>query len=243
MSALELVGIAGAMAIAAFVQSISGFGLALLSVPLMSLFADVRLSVVVVNLIGLVTTSAQAWKEKEHADAPLAIRVTVAAIIGMPLGLVAFLFMSETYLKIGLGIVVLFVTFLLMRGFTLRSASRSADWWLGGASGALSTSVGTNGPPLVFLFQARQMPQEIFRATISRVFILSNIVTVTIFAIAGKITQDSIIAAVVSLPILVIAISAGFWTRRFVNQQRFRILVLTLLVISGMSTIVSAVFS
>ncbi len=243
MSALELIGIASAMAIAAFVQSISGFGLALLSVPLMSLFADVRLSVVVVNLIGLVTTSAQAWKEKEHADVPLALRVTLAAIIGMPIGLVAFLFMSETYLKVGLGIVVLFVTFLLMRGFTLRSASRAADWWLGGASGALSTSVGTNGPPLVFLFQARQMPQEIFRATISRVFILSNIVTVIIFVFAGKITQDAIIAAVISLPVLVIAISAGFWTRRFVNQQRFRILVLTLLMISGVSTIVSAVFT
>lgn len=243
MSVLELIGIASAMAIAAFVQSISGFGLALLSVPLMSLFADVRLSVVVVNLIGLVTTSAQAWKEREHADAPLAVRVTVAAIIGMPLGLVAFLFMSETYLKVGLGIVVLFVTLLLMRGFTLRSTTRTADWLLGGASGALSTSVGTNGPPLVFLFQARQMPQEIFRATISRVFILSNIVTVIIFASAGKITVDSIVAAAVSLPVLVIAISAGFWTRRFVNQQRFRILVLTLLVISGLSTIVSAIFS
>jgi len=243
MSVLELIGIASAMAIAAFVQSISGFGLALLSVPLMSLFTDVRLSVVVVNLIGLVTTSAQAWKEREHADAPLAVRVTVAVIIGMPLGLVAFLFMSETYLKVGLGIVVLFVTLLLMRGFTLRSTTRTADWLLGGASGALSTSVGTNGPPLVFLFQARQMPQEIFRATISRVFILSNIVTVIIFASAGKITVDSIVAAAVSLPVLVIAISAGFWTRRFVNQQRFRILVLTLLVISGLSTIVSAIFS
>lgn len=243
MSVLELVGIASAMAIAAFVQSISGFGLALLSVPLMSLFADVRLSVVVVNLIGLVTTSAQAWKEKEHADRPLALRVTIAAIVGMPVGLVAFLFMSETFLKVGLGIVVLFVTFLLMRGFTLHSASRTADWLLGGASGALSTSVGTNGPPLVFLFQARQMPQEIFRATISRVFILSNIVTVIIFAFAGKITQDAIVAAVISLPVLVIAISAGFWTRQFVNQQRFRILVLTLLIISGLSTIVSAVFS
>lgn len=243
MSVLELVGIAGAMAIAAFVQSISGFGLALLSVPLMSLFADVRLSVVVVNLIGLVTTSAQAWKEKEHADGALAIRVTIAAVVGMPLGLLAFVFLSETYLKVGLGVVVLFVTFLLMRGFTLQSTSRAADWWLGGTSGALSTSVGTNGPPLVFLFQARQMPQEIFRATISRVFILSNIVTVTIFAFAGKITQDSIVAAVVSLPVLVIAISAGFWARRFVNQQRFRILVLTLLVISGLSTIVSAIFS
>jgi uncharacterized membrane protein YfcA len=243
MSVLELVGIAGAMAIAAFVQSISGFGLALLSVPLMSLFADVRLSVVVVNLIGLVTTSAQAWKEREHADGSLAIRVTMAAIMGMPLGLLAFLFMSETYLKIGLGIVVLFVTFLLMRGFTMQSTSRAADWWLGGASGALSTSVGTNGPPLVFLFQARQMGQEVFRATISRVFIFSNVVTVFIFAFAGKITQDTIVATIVALPVLVVAIAAGFWTRQFVNQQRFRILVLTLLVISGVSTIVSAVFA
>ena len=242
MSGLELVGIAAAMAVAAFVQSISGFGLALLSVPLMSLFADVRLSVVVVNLIGLVTTSAQAWKEREHADGPLAIRITIAAIIGMPLGLVAFLLLSETYLKISLGIVVLFVTLLLMRGFTLQSTSRVADWWLGGASGALSTSVGTNGPPLVFLFQARQMEQQKFRATISRVFIFSNVVTVTIFAFAGKITRDTIVATVVALPVLIVAIAAGFWTRRFVNQQRFRVLVLTLLVISGISTIVSAIF-
>jgi uncharacterized membrane protein YfcA len=87
------------------------------------------------------------------------------------------------------------------------------------------------------------MGQEVFRATISRVFIFSNVVTVFIFAFAGKITQDTIVATIVALPVLVVAIAAGFWTRQFVNQQRFRILVLTLLVISGVSTIVSAVFA
>ena len=237
----ELIGIAAAIAVAAFVQSISGFGLALLSVPLMSLFTDVRLAVVVVNLIGLVTTSAQAVKERQHADVALANRITIAAIAGMPLGLLAFVRLSETWLKLGLGVVVLVITFYLMRGFTLVATSRVMDWLFGGISGALSTSVGTNGPPLVFLFQARQLPQENFRATISRIFIFSNIVTVAIFAFAGKITQDALIAFIVAVPVLIIAIAIGFWARKFIDQQRFRILVLTLLVISGVSTIVSAV--
>jgi uncharacterized protein len=241
MSTMEFVGIACAVGIAAFVQSISGFGLALLSVPLMSLFADVRLSVVVVNLIGLVTTSAQAWKEREYAEKRLATRITLAAIAGMPFGFIAFVFMSETVLKIGLGIVVLVITLLLLRGFTVRSSSQAMDWIFGSLSGALSTSVGTNGPPLVFLFQARQLTQEVFRATISRIFIFSNVVTVSIFLVAGKVTLQSLVAAAISLPVLFVAIFLGFRTRRFVNQQRFRILVLVLLTISGFSTIVSAV--
>jgi uncharacterized membrane protein YfcA len=238
---MEFVGIAFAVGIAAFVQSISGFGLALLSVPLMSLFADVRLSVVVVNLIGLVTTSAQAWKEREYAEKRLAIRITLAAIVGMPFGFIAFVFLSETVLKIGLGIVVLVITLLLLRGFTVRSSSQAMDWMFGSISGALSTSVGTNGPPLVFLFQARQLTQEVFRATISRIFIFSNVVTVSIFLVAGKVTLQSLIAAAISLPVLFVAIFLGFRTRRYVDQQRFRILVLVLLTISGFSTIVSAV--
>ena len=241
MPVSELAGIAIAIAIAAFVQSISGFGLALLSVPLMSLFTDVRLAVVVVNLIGLVTTSAQAVKERQHADVGLANRITIAAILGMPIGLVAFIFLSETWLKVGLGVVVLVITFYLMRGFTLVATSKTMDWIFGGISGALSTSVGTNGPPLVFLFQARQFPQENFRATISRIFIFSNIVTVAIFAVAGKITQDALIAFIVAVPVLIVAIAIGFWARKFINQKRFRILVLTLLAISGVSTIVSSI--
>jgi uncharacterized membrane protein YfcA len=241
MSLMELAGIALAIAIAAFVQSISGFGLALLSVPLMSLFTAVRLAVIVVNLVGLVTTSAQAWKERQYADSQLAVRLTIAAILGMPLGLLAFLWLSESLLKIGLGIVVLFITFLLMRGFTVRSTSPVADWSLGALSGAFLTSVGTNGPPLVFLFQARQLTQEVFRATISRIFIFSNIVSVIIFAVAGKITRESLIATMVALPVLAVSISMGFWVRKFVDQRRFRILVLSLLSISGLSTIVSAI--
>lgn len=240
MPIAELIGIAIAISIAAFVQSISGFGLALLSVPLMSLFTDVRLAVVVVNLIGLVTTSAQAIKERQHADVTLANRITVAAIVAMPLGFVAFVFLSEAVLKLGLGIVVLVITFHLMRGFTMVSTSRAMDWIFGGISGALSTSVGTNGPPLVFLFQARQLPQEKFRATISRVFIFSNIVTVAIFAFAGKITQDALLAFIVAVPALVASIAVGFWARKFIDQKRFRILVFSLLIISGFSTIVSA---
>ena len=115
------------------------------------------------------------------------------------------------------------------------------DYGAGFISGVLNTSLSTNGPPLVFVLQARQLSATTFRATISTVFALCNILGLTLFIVSGKITRDGLIASGVTIPAMFIGQLLGYPIRKHVHGERFRWLVLVLLVGAAISAIVNAI--
>lgn len=240
MSEAQLVWIMVAVAVAAFAQSLTGFGFSLLSVPLMSLLISPKDAVVIATLIAILTTTFQAFHDRKLASARLANRLTLASFVGMPVGLVAFVLLPASVLRLVLGVVVIAATVVLSRGFELRHDSPVYDWSLGALSGALATSLSTNGPPLVFLLSAKKLDGPEFRATISRVFSIVNVVTIVMFVLAGKIHHSAMEGALVALPAMGIALALGFRIRKHVHGDRFRALVLVLLVLSGISAVYGA---
>lgn len=82
-------------------------------------------------------------------------------------------------------------------------------------------------------------PNE-FRATITAVFALGNVVGLSLFILDGKITREGMHAALVALPAWVIGQGLGWPVRKHVHGERFRWMVLTLLFVAGTSAIVFA---
>lgn len=240
LSVGELFGVIMVVAGASFVSKLSGFGFGLVVVPVMSLFLGPQDAVIISTLLGLVTTLNQAWVERGHADVDLVRRLFLSACVGMPFGLVVFLFVPEKGLRVVLGVVVVFAAVLLARGFVLAHASRGAELGFGFVSGVLNTSVSTNGPPLVFLLHARGYEPREFRGTISRVFLYSNVVSVTLFAAAGKVEGRAASAALLAVPVVFFMQWVGTKVQPHVHGNRFRVLVLSLLFLSGASAVLAA---
>ena len=240
MSGGELAWIAGCIAFASFAQTLSGFGFSLLAVPLMTLVVSPRDAVVVATIIGGFSTTSQAVIDRKHVDLSIAKRLILASYAGMPFGLLAFIFVSETGLRLVLGVVVVTAAVLLLRGFRVRDDSHRLDWIFGVMSGFLSTSTSTNGPPLVFLMQARQLAPATFRATINTVFAGVNIGALALFVSAGKVNNNNLSGVAVALPALGVAIAIGYAARRRITQERFNTLVIVLLFLSAISVVVSA---
>jgi uncharacterized protein len=240
VSAVELAVVAAAVFAASFVQVLAGFGFGLLSVPVMTLAISPREAVVVSTLVGITVTSTQAWQFRRDAVRVLSRRMVAAAYAGMPLGLLVFVTVSEDALRIILGCAILVAVVLLARGLNLHHVGPALDVGAGFLSGVLNTSISTNGPPLVFVLQARQLPPAEFRATIVRVFAWSAVAALVLFVAAGKVTRDGLVAAAWALPAMWIGQLAGRPLRRHVTSTRFRVLVLVLLAVAATSTIATA---
>lgn len=240
MSLIDLLWIAGCISFASFAQSLSGFGFSLLAVPLMTLVVSPRDAVVVATVIGALSTTSQAYIDRAFVDAAIAKRLALASFIGMPFGLTAFVLVSETGLRVVLGVVVLVSAVMLLRGFQLHDEKHRLDWVLGVVSGFLSTSTSTNGPPLVFVMQARRIDPAVFRATINTVFSLVNIVAVVMFAVAGKVNTQNLGGVLVAIPALFLALRIGYYFRKRITAEHFRSLVIFLMFLSAGSVIVSA---
>lgn len=240
MTWVELTMVGGAVFIAALMQVLSGFGFALMSVPLMTLAVPTKEAVVISTLLGAGVSSWQAWHLRERTVRPVATRMVVAAYLGMPFGFWVFVAVDDSVLRALLGLAILAAVALLAARIDLRDVGPGLDAGAGFVSGVLNTSLSTNGPPLVFALQARHLEADEFRATINTVFAFSNLLGVSMFVLAGRVTSDGLTAAVVAFPALVAGQLAGLPLRRHVAGERFRVLVLVLLVVAAVSAILSA---
>lgn len=241
MSAGQLVVVALVIAAAAVIQLAAGFGFGLASVPLLAVAVDPHAAVVIALGLATFTNGYQAISGRADADRGVLGRLLGGAVVGLPLGLVVYHAAGDRVLGVLVGLAVLGAVVAIVRGLDLRHAGFALDVAAGAVSGALTTSVGTNGPPLVFVLQARHFTPDRFRATITAAFFVLDIVSVVVFAVTGAITRDVLTAIVASLPGLAIGAAAGIALRRHLHGDRFRRLVLAVLVAAAISTITTSV--
>lgn len=235
----DLIWIMLTVLVAASAQAVSGFGFALLAVPLMSVVISPQEAVIISTLLGAASTVGQSVKDAHATERGIATRLVVSAFVGMPFGLVAFSVAAEDTLRFALGVVVAAATVLIARDFRL-SGGRLAEYGMGFVSGALSTSLSTNGPPLVFLLQSRGLAPQAFRSTINTVFAFSGVASIVFFVASGNVSTTSVTAALWSLPVMGIAIVVGYRIRPFFPPHRFKWLVITLLGLSALSSLYGA---
>lgn len=240
MSSSELTFLALAVLAAGFVQILAGFGFALLSVPLMALAVTTQEAVVISTVLGLLSSGIQTYKGLHEADWTLVRRVTLAALAGIPVGFVLYETLSADTLRLLLGVGVLIAVYLLARGVDFVGRGPIVEWSAGFVSGALASSLSTNGPPLVFALQGRRLPIAVFRSTINAIFVISGATTALVFAIAGDFDRRIGIGIAATLPALVLGVLVGYRVRPYFDERRARHLVLGLLALAGVSALVGA---
>jgi uncharacterized membrane protein YfcA len=238
----DLLAVIVIICIAAILQSISGFGFSLLAMPLLSIFVDIQDAVVIATLCGIFTNAVHLRKDFQLVERSIARRISLSALIGMPLGVVVLSVFSATHMRAIIGAVIVVLVFLMMRNFILKTENTNVDIVLGAFSGLLATSVSTNGPPLVFLLQSKQLDPWRLRATLAYVFTISGCASFIVLMIAGKGSIEAFQYAMLSLPAMYLGTVVGRRARLRVTQEAFKRLMYVLLLATAVSTTLAAFF-
>jgi uncharacterized membrane protein YfcA len=237
-----IAGAVGFAFLAAGTQSLTGFGFALVMVPLLSLIWDVKLAVVTSALLNTVAIlpltveirrSIRPWKV-----APLVL----GSLLGIPVGIVILDRIHPEALKIMVAAVVIAASLVLYFAprIRLEGGGIGSPLLAGMLSGMLRASTSMGGPPAVLYMLSREREMEEFRSTLLAFFLPSGLLTVIGLAIVGRMTPEVLGTSAVALPALAIGLLAGAWLRLRVPQEVFQTLVLAVLVFTGIGVIVSA---
>lgn len=240
MSGSDITAVVIVVFLAALVQVTAGFGFSLTAVPLLAIAVDTRTASMLAAVLSLATSSVQAVQGRADVVWPVARRLWASALVGMPIGLLLFARADERALQLFLGVTTLVLVVLLLRRFDLSHAGRHVDLVAGAAAGVLTTSLNTNGPPLVFLLQGRGLDPWQFRATITTVFTLVGVIGLAGRAAVGGFTSEVLIACAVAPVPLLTGMFSGFRLRRHLDPERFRRLVMALLAVAAISAVVGA---
>lgn len=233
---LLLAGVGAAVFVAAaLAQAITGFGSALVAVPLLALVTEPIAAVVAATTVSLVLTSGAAWQERAYVDVPIARTLTLTGIVGMPAGLLLLAVVDESRLEAWIAAAMLVMVLLVASG--LRIGARGTPF-AGLVSGALLTSTGMNGPPLVMALVDRE-PRR-YRATLQSVFAVQDVVAVAAFLVLGHFSPEAAVltaGGVVGLPL---GWRLGDVMFHRIPAERMRPVVIAGLVVAAVSMLVSA---
>jgi uncharacterized protein len=228
------------VAAAGIAQGLSGFGFSLISIPLLALVVPVKAAIVGGAMLGLVQSGLIVARDHRHVEWRSAAVLVVAALTGMPIGLLVITHVRAQPLQIVIALTVLVFTGLLWRRVRLPTDSLPAEAGVGFTSGVLSTSTGMSGPPLVIALQGRGVPPTAFRATLATVFVSGSAISLLLFWSRGLVTADAVTVAGAGLPGLLVGMLVGERAFRRVDHERFRGIVLVLLVASAALALIGA---
>ncbi|HCV00043.1 MAG TPA: hypothetical protein DGL25_02480 [Dehalococcoidia bacterium] len=240
MSASDLAIISLLSAIAALPQNVAGFGFALVLAPLLVLFLDAGDTVVIVNILAMLSSAAIVWRLRQEIVWPIAGTLFLSSLAGMPLGLLVLLFAEGRVLQVLIAVAVLSGTFALARGLTVGGGNFIAIA-AGIAGGILRTSTSAAGPPIIMYLQARNFPIDTFRATGSFFLMSTGVVAIVLYAATNRLDADVGLAVVAAVPGVVIGTIAGGWLAEYVTEIWFRRGVTALLITTALTALVTAI--
>ena len=240
MSPLDLTLIAVLATIASLPQNVAGFGFALVLAPLLVLFIDAQDTVIIVNILAMLSAAAIVWRLREHIAWRTAGTLFAASFVGMPLGLIVLLVVDARVLQILIALAVLSGTLALARGFTIGAGTPIAAV-AGAAGGFLRTSTSAAGPPIIIYLQGRGLPPDTFRATGSFFLMATGAVALVLYAATGRLDADIGLSVGAAVPGVAIGTAIGAALAGRINERWFRRLVTALLVATAITALVTAI--
>jgi uncharacterized protein len=234
--------IAAIVLVAGFVQSLTGFGFALMATPLLFLLMDPKTAIVLVVTIvsvNMLVLTITYWKD---INKKRTVFMGIGSLIGVPLGTYILIILTPTAIKLAVASIIIVLSIFLLKNST-HYFKQFIPWHMaaGFLSGILTSSTSLGGPPSVLFLLSQNISKKEFLGTISVTGFILAAVTVGMFASMGLIKADILKTALISLP----AMGIGFWIGSIVvkkiNNQLFRYIAISVVILSAVVTIVTTI--
>src|SRR3984885_16050401 len=204
-------------------RGFSGFGSALIFMPLASSLAGPRLVAALLLIIDFVAAAPlvpNAWK---HADRRATGVMVLGALVGVPVGTWFLSRLDPVTTRWIISGFVAALLLLLLSGWRYRGKDYAAlSVGIGALAGFCSGLAQTGGPPIVGYWLGRPMAPVIARANILLFFGASDFFSLVSYAVAGLITPDSIWFSLLVGPVYGIGVWFGSQLFGRASEKLFR---------------------
>lgn len=242
---MTLEGAAAALALApiafvgGFIQGLTGFGSALVTIPLATFFVPLPFALAVFAIVDFANGLRLGLENPKNALLGDIARMVPLMIAGIVTGTTLLVNLPRQASLTALGVFVLgYALYSLARRGAPATVGRNWAFFAGFCGGLSGTLFGAGGPPYAIYLSHRPLTKEQFRATMTLTTIFSIGLRLIAFAVTGLLMRDGVwIAAAASIPAGLFAIYFASKIFRAISREMVMRGVAILLLASGASLI------
>ena len=237
LAALGAIAFAGAL-----IFGLTGFGSALITIPLASHLVPLPFALALFALADLVSAFGVGLENPRNAVRGEWTRLVPMILAGTAVGVTALVNLPRAVGMLLLGVFVLsFALYSLVRRPGARVISARWAWMAGLAGGITSALFGAGGPPYAIYLSQRGLTKEQFRATLGFATMTSISLRVLAFLVTGLLLDLRVwAAAAVAAPCAFAGIAVSRRVFRRISRGMLLRAVTAMLLASGASLIVRA---
>ncbi len=242
MSAGEIAALAGIALLGALVFGITGFGAALITIPLATHLVPLPFALALFAVSDLAMALSIGLENPRNAVRAEWTRLVPMILAGTALGVTLLVNLPRQAGMLLLGIFVLsFALYSLVKRDASRTVSSAWAWLAGLAGGITSTVFGAGGPPYAIYLSQRGLSKEQFRATMGFATMTSIGLRVAAFLITGLLLERQVwIAAAAVVPAALAGIAVSRIAFRRISREALLRAVSLMLLASGGALVLRA---
>ncbi len=228
-------GLAALIIVTAYTfRGVAGFGSGLIAIPLLVLLMPISVVVPMMVLLDYTASVSHSIKHREATQWHIIWPLLPFTLLGVVLALFLFKTVDTSLLVKSLGVFILL--FALYTLFYPKPKHQGSKLWAvpaGTLGGLVGTLFGTGGPLYVIYLQLRQLDKTAFRATVATIFMIDGGIRVGGFFLSGFFTRETLLLALIALPLMALAMYAGEHIHTNISQKTFHRAIGVLLLGSG----------
>lgn len=205
-----------------FTQGLTGFGLALVSVPLLSLVVDAKMAVPIAGIFGWLVTFPIVWKMRHSIQYKAGLILVAGSLPASFVGAKLLASLPSQYILITMGIVLILSSIHSMRSTKPAFSKTSVPVTMGTgfASGVLGASVGEAGPPVIAYTSMQPWTADQAKSTLVFFFMLQMIGAIASFWTEGLITPEVSSLVGSAMPAFLVGMTSGMVGYHFLQKYK-----------------------
>ena len=234
-----LVAALGIAVLNGLIQGYTGFGGALLMVPLLSVLYSPVEAIAMVG-IAIICGSAQLYPSAvRQAVWPELFPIFLGLVVFVPLGAYLLFHLDPQLVRRSMGGFILVFAVILMSGWIYRGPRGILPSALVGAlAGSITGASGVGGPPIALYYLASPHPPDVQRANIIIGVTVMTIAVLTAVGVGGGFTTEIVLRGLYLTPAYLIGVWSGARLFMAVPKSYFRHVALWILVATGFAVLV-----
>lgn len=232
----NIVWIGSILGLAAVVQTLAGFGFALVAIALLSL-VNLPLDIArpLVLMMALLSSVSLVIGYRKSLDWGAIAPLLFSALVMIPVGLLSINYLSEQVTLRSLGaFIICYVIYDVLKASTqlLTLSGLSSPCWaylFGGLSGFLTGALTIPGPPLAMYANSQSWSAEKLKANVPIILATVQLSTLMGHGYKGNLTAEVGRLALYSLPFFLVGMGVSAKLSARIDEKRFKQIVLILL--------------